>query len=541
MKMKERNQQLKAAIGKIPDKKVTKEVMHMPEYDANNLQGFDAYAVPEKLHLLAMLNTLKLEPQFYRSESETMKELKQLVDTIAEKDAYFVAQAIVWSRCCGEGMRSINYLAAAFLAPWCAGKEWAKRFYGPFNKKTKSSGGVVYRLDDMSEIKDVFDALNNSVLTNAMKKGFRNVIEHASAYELCKYRKTAIDITNLVHPNTAVCAKLKDGSNVIDTLMKGKIISADTWENANSDAGQVVADAVKKGKLSEEKAKEVLKEAKNDNWKSLLKDGKLGILAAVRNLRNILLGDDIETVKLVSDLVSDGKRIKQGKIMPYQLEYAHTAVTELTEVSQSLKAPVVKALEKGMIEALPNLAEQLPGRNLVAFDISGSMEWSNCYHGKEGIHASALDKAAILAAMLAKGTNADIIRFNSRSEFFPYSANEDLFSLATRLKQNVGGGTSISSVFDLITRKHKKYDRIFIISDNEANHGCTRYACSNYIQNVCSPYIYAVDLAAYGTMPVRNDGKVNYYFGYGYSMLDDVASKEFNPNAVIDKVKAIKI
>lgn len=540
MKMKERNQQLKAAIGRIPDKKVTKEAMHLPKYDAKNLQGFDAYAVPEKLHLLAMLNTLKLEPQYYRSESETMKELKALIDKIAEKDAYFVAQAIVWSRCCGEGIRSINYLAAAFLAPWCAGKEWAKRFYGPFNKKTKNSGGVVYRLDDMSEIKDVFDALNNSVLTNAMKKGFRNVIEHASAYELCKYRKTAIDITNLVHPNTAVCAKLKDGTNVIDTLLKGKIISADTWENANSDAGQVVADAVKKGKLSEEKAKEVLKEAKNDNWKSLLKDGKLGVLAAVRNLRNIVLGDDIKTINLVSELVSNGQKIKQGKIMPYQLEYAHTAVTEMS-ASQYLKEPVLTALQKGMVEALPNLREQLPGRNLVAFDISGSMEWSNCYQGKQDIHASALDKAAILAAMLAKGTNADIIRFNLRAEDFKYSPNTGLFSLAAKLKENVGGGTSISSVFDLITRYKRKYDRIFIISDNECNHGCTRHSYSEYISKVCSPYIYAIDLAAYGTMPVRNDGKVNYYFGYGYSMLNDVASKEFNPNAVIDKVKAIKI
>ena len=323
--------------------------------------------------------------------------------------------------------------------------------------------------------------------------------------------------------------------------MKGKIISADTWENATSDAGQVVADAVKKGKLSEEKAKEVLKEAKNDNWKSLLKDGKLGILAAVRNLRNILLGDDTETVKLVSDLVSDGKRIKQGKIMPYQLEFAHTAVTELTEVSQSLKAPVMKALEKGMIEALPNLAEQLPGRNLVAFDISGSMIWGECYQGKSRISANPIDKAAILAAMLAKGTNADIIRFNLRAEDFKYSPNTDLFTLAAKLKEHVGGGTSISSVFDLITRYKRKYDRIFIISDNECNHGCTRHSYSEYISKVCSPYIYAIDLAAYGTMPVKNDGKVNYYFGYGYTMLDDVASKEFNPNAVIDKVKAMKI
>ena len=61
------------------------------------------------------------------------------------------------------------------------------------------------------------------------------------------------------------------------------------------------------------------------------------------------------------------------------------------------------------------------------------------------------------------------------------------------------------------------------------------------MREVCSPYVYCVDLCAYGTVPVANPGKVNYYFGFGYSMFNDIASKEFNPEAHLDEVRKIVI
>lgn len=322
--MKMRNAQLKATIGKIPTKETIKEVADIPEHDTVNRQGLAAYSVSEQLQLLSMLNTLKVEPQFYRSENETIEELRDLVFQVASIDPYFVAQAIVWSRCCGEGMRTVNHLAAALLAPFAASTEWGKRFYGPFDKKSKKRGGCIYRLDDMSEIKDAFSALNTTVLTNAMKKGFASVLENATAYELAKYKKTTIDISNLTHPNigNSKATVTIDGKemNVIDALLKGMTIPADTWETANSEAGQIVAQAVKEGRLTKGKAEQVLNEAKNDNWEGLLNEGKLGILAAVRNLRNILKGDRDSVIDKVAELVKDGARIRQGKVMPYQLE-----------------------------------------------------------------------------------------------------------------------------------------------------------------------------------------------------------------------------
>lgn len=537
-----RNAQLKATIGRIPAKEVIKEVANMPEYDTVNCQGHAAYSVPEQLQLLSMLNTLKVEPQYYRSENELIRELRDLIFKLASVDPYFVAQAIVWSRCCGEGMRTINHLAAALLAPFAAGTEWGKRFYSSFDKKSKKRGGCIYRLDDMSEIKDAFSALNTTVLTNAMKKGFASVLENASAYELAKYKKTTIDISNLTHPNigSSKATVTIDGKemNVIDALLKGMTISADTWETANSEAGQIVAQAVKEGKLTKEKAEKVLNEAKNDNWEGLLNEGKLGILAAVRNLRNILKGDRDSVIDKVAELVKDGAKIRQGKVMPYQLEQAMTIVQDTSSTAAGRK--LVAALETGMITALPNLKELLTGRTLVMVDCSGSMAIP-CYSGKDRLRHSCIDKAAILAAMLAKGADADIVVFGSRAERMAYNPNDSLSTISNRIKRYSLGGTNISSAFDLIRREHARYDRIILLSDDEANYGCTRSSYKQYITEVCSPYVYCVDLASYGSTPLKNEGKVNYYYGYGYSMLDDVARLEFNPQAHIEKVKQIEI
>ena len=131
-----RNQNLRSSLASMQPKSELVEAVAIPKPNATNRQGHAAYSLDKWLRLLTMLNTLKLENQFYRSENETMKELKSLVDGCAKEDTYLTAQCIVYSRCVGEGMRSINHLAASYLAPHCAGQDWAKRFYGLWNKKT---------------------------------------------------------------------------------------------------------------------------------------------------------------------------------------------------------------------------------------------------------------------------------------------------------------------------------------------------------------------------------------------------------------------
>lgn len=549
MKMKERNTQLKNALGAMASKETVKAVAAIPKENAKNRQGCAAYSLSDELRLISMLNTIKLEPQFYRSENQTMRELRDLIERIGLKDPYFVAQAIVYSRCLGEGMRSVNHLAAALLAPFISGKEYAKRFYGLWDKKEKK-GGCIYRVDDMSEIKDVYAALNKSTLSNSMKKGFAAVLEALDTYQLAKYKDTVIDMANLTHPKSALSKAeiVVDGKKmkVIDALMKGVTVSADTWEVANSEAGQEVAKAVKAGKLTKAEAEVTLANAKNDNWEAMLTEGKLGILAAIRNIRSMLKSPRKEVVDALCKLVSNGEAIRNGKIMPYQIDYAYEVVKK--EFSNSADGRrVMEALLKGYEYAVPNLAEALPGRTCVMVDCSGSMNTYCTQAGqRSNIATSAAEKAGLIAATIAKATNADVVRFGSHAEFYSYDPNESVFSLGRKIGHDNMGGTSIPSAFELIRTTKRQYDRIILLSDNECN--ARSYwsgdwvsgAYKKYVHDVANPYVYAVDLASYGTTPIAGD-KVNYYFGYGFAMFEDIASKEFNPSAHIEAIRKIVI
>lgn len=545
MKMKDRNSQLRGSLGSMATKEAAQAINSIPKEDAVNRCGAPAYSLSDELRLIAMLNTLKLEPQYYRTENETMKELRDLIERIALRDPYFVAQAIVYSRCKGEGMRSINHLAAALLAPFISGKEYAKRFYGKWYKK-EDHGGCINRPDDMTEIKDVYSALNESTLSNAMKKGFASYIENMDAYLLTKYKKTVIDIANLVHPKSKVTIKDSNGNdiNVLNAIMNGINIVADTWETAQSEAGQEVAKAVREGKLTKEKAEQVLNEAKEDNWKTLLADNRLGILAALRNIRNILsVSEDQEVIENLCKLLSNGELIRKGLIMPYQIDMAYEIVRMLPSSSEQRK--VMQALQKGYVTAVPNLAQAMTGKTAVLLDCSGSMQTRCCVPGKSGQYygSTACEKGGLIAATIAKATNADIVRFGSGAVFANYDINQNVFTLGKELSNCNMGGTCISSAFDILK---KKYDRIILISDNECNErgwggSWTSGGYKNYMRRTgANPYVYAIDLASYGTVPLKGD-RVFYYAGYGFAMFEDIATKEFNPNQHIDKVRKIVI
>lgn len=554
--MKSRNAQLQATLGAIAPKERIVAANSVPKEDTVNLQGHAAYALPDELRLVSMLNTLKLQSQFYKSDNDQMKELRDLIEKIGLRDPKFVAQAIVYSRCLGEGMRSINHLAAALVAPFISGQEYAKRFFGAFDKKGKK-GGTIFRMDDMSEIKDAWFALGQKGLPASMRKGFASVLENADTYQLAKYKNTVIDISNLVHPNSKLSkAEVEvefEGQKVkmkaLDAIMKGIAVAADTWETTQSEAGQIVAKAVREGKLDKQEAEKVLAEAKADNWEGLLKDGKLGVLAALRNIRNMMKNPRQEMIEAWCKLITDPAKVRQALILPIHFDLAYDVVDN--EFGQNKYANKVRqALQDGYIAALPNLAAAFPGKTLIVVDNSGSMGGFPVSDGKTAVHynygwskrtQTAGYKAGLIAATFAAATGGDIIQFGGNAHWFQYDKNENVFSLAKKVCTASDGWTNPHAAFELITRERKAYDRIIFISDNEVNGRVTSAAYKEYVRRVCDPYVYGIDLCSYGTTPLKRDGKVQYFFGYGPSMYESVASSEFNPAEHIEKIRAIEI
>ena len=148
----------------------------------------------------------------------------------------------------------------------------------------------------------------------------------------------------------------------------------------------------------------------------------------------------------------------------------------------------------------------------------------------------------MIAATICKATNADVIKFGSDAKYFDYNKNTNVFALAKQIGTHNYGATYPYKAFELMRNMRKSYDRIIFISDNEVNsYNLISDSYRRYIHDVCSPYIYAVDLAAYGTTPISNDNKVQYYYGYGSQLFDDISKNEFNPNYHIDKISKVVI
>ena len=565
--MSKTNSKLASVIGSKQPKPNLVNARNIPTPDTTNQQGYAAYSQDKWLTLLTMLNTLKFEPQYYRSQTQTLKELQALIDNCAKEDLYLTCQCIVYSRCLGEGMRTISHASSVFIAPYISGQEYSKRFYGLWNKK-EQKGGVIFRPDDMAEILAGYIALNGQIqqtvttvngvpvsndvktsgpkLSNAMKKGFKSALESLDTYSLLKYKSNLIDIINLVHPSPKLSKATVEYNgekiSTIDAIMRGLNVSANTWEVNQGEAGQIVAKAVKEGKLTEEEAKEILTQAKSDNWKELLDTNKLPILACLRNLRNILLNNPTQdTIKKVCDLVSNPKLIREGKIMPYQLDLANEIM--LSEFSNPYSRQISQALAKGYELSVPNLKELLPGNNVILLDMSGSMTGNiKLKVGNKEMPSSSTcaEKAALIAATVAKATNADVIVFGSSAKYVQYNPNLDVFSLAKQLCNTNMGGTDLASAWRLAQSSGNRYDRVFILSDNEVNRGNTYSSYMSYVKNVGHPYVYSVDLCGYRTNCIAGE-KVRYYYGYGFAMFDDIASSEFNPNYHIEKVKQVVI
>lgn len=563
--MSKTNSKLVSAIGTKQPKPNLVNASRIPKPDTTNQQRLPAYSQDKWLTLLTMLNTLKLEPQYYRSVSGTLKELQTLIDSCAKEDLYLTCQCIVYSRCLGEGMRTISHASSVFIAPYISGQEYSKRFYGLWNKK-EQKGGVIFRPDDMSEILQGYVALNGQVartvtmingvpqtdtqtvsgpkLSNAMKKGFKSALESLDSYSLLKYKSNLIDLINLVHPSPKLSRATVEynGEQVstINAIMKGYNVSANTWEVNQGQAGQIVAKAVKEGKIDETEAKEILTQAKADNWKELLDTNKLGILAALRNLRNVLTNNpDYSTINKLCDLVSNPTLIREGKIMPYQIDVANEIM--LAEFNSPYVRQISMALAKGYALAVPNLSALLPGQNVIFLDQSGSMGYKIKLPGlKHSSRTFCISKAALIAATIAKATNADIICFGSMAEYVQYNPNLDVFTLAKQLSTANMGGTNLATAWNLAQASGRKYTRTFILSDNECNRGNTYTSYMSYVKNVGHPYVYSVDLAGYGTNCIAGE-KVRYYYGYGFSMFDDIAKSEFNASYHLDQVRKVVI
>lgn len=556
----------------------------MPKYNTKTepvvkhtttLQGGTGYNQTDEKALIGLLST-GLQNTYYENEGEREKRFSEVFKRVAKKDKLFAAKALIYARTV-FGQRTVTHYGAVDLIPFLSGDSLGKAFFSK-RDKAKKVGGLIFRIDDMNEILACYLAKNgeSSSIPNSIKKGFKDAIEHSDKYQLAKYQMkgkkvSLVDIVNLVHPvetevngtvevdyqaylkairgtkfasSGKVYEKTKSNTVIIPTLYAliiGLLKQFNTVEDKNTEAGKQVAEKVKAGTMTKTEATVVLSEAKSENFGELIKTKKIGYLALLRNLRNILNLNDPLLLADACAMLDDKDFIRKSLVLPHQIDLCLEVM--LSEFSGSQLTKVVVALNSAYEKSVPNLAEYFnEGRTAVVLDVSGSMNTRTQIDKGRYSNSSCLSKGALIAATLSKGIGADAYVFANHCAEVKYNPLDSVHTFSENLLKNhpyVGGGTCWSSIFTELAQ-HGKYDRVFCLSD-EQGADSVEASYHNYVNTFGAPQTYVINMAGYGPTMLKENSHVHRLYGYSAEIYEAAKRCELDYDAVINEIKNIVI
>lgn len=284
---------------------------------------------------------------------------------------------------------------------------------------------VIHRPDEMGELLSMYWKDGKKPIAAQLKKGLAKAFTKFSEYQLSKWDREATiklrDVMFLTHPRPKDRAQAETWKKLVDN----KLESADTWEVALSVPG---AD-------------------KLQVWARLLKEGLLGDIALLMNLRNMLnAGVDVE-------LIDQAIRAKAGKSKALPFRY----------VSALRYAPqLLNALDYAMKASITG---KLAGSTALVIDVSGSMDAP--ISGKSQM--SRLEAAAALGILLAAICDRfRLFTFSERVVEVPALAS---LALVSNIYNSQGhSSTYLKRALEQVS-KQTKVDRAIVITDEQSSDG----------------------------------------------------------------------
>ena len=511
--------------------------------DSTNLAGGRAFGQSPELEFASMLLTSFVSDQFYRKEAETLERVPQLLDGGVSHE--FAAKAAIYTRD-QFNMRSILHVVAAELAARVKDSQWMR----PFVRD------VIVRVDDMLEILAYYEGkYGRQPVPNALKRGMRDAFAKFDGYQLAKYggERSAVklvDVVNLVHP---VPTELN--RDALNQLVADKLRSTDTWESRLSQAGQADESEVNRSEM------------KAEAWAGLVRSRKIGYMALVRNLRNIL-EDAPQVVSDAADMLVQQELVWRSRLLPFRFVTSRDELLKWREDrrvarkagnsfwSRLVRAykgipepmapepePVVDPVDL-LLEALDRAADlalanvpKLEGRTLVVVDGSGSMTWNG----------GPIKIASLFAAVILRtNPEADLMMFDTDARYLSINPEDSVLAVQRQIEDRAkGGGTNFNAVFDRAT---KVYDRVVILSDMQGwmaggynRVGAPTEAFAGYRKRTgADPKVFSFDLQGYGTLmfPERN---VYALAGFSEKVFDVMALLERDREALVHEIEAVTL
>jgi hypothetical protein len=481
--------------------------------------GTEAFAQSPQMELISHVLTSFVKDKFYRTAEKGMERVSELVPQI---DPVFVAKLAVFARR-KYGMRSISHVLAVELGDKEPGEEWRRKFY----KR------VIRRVDDITEIMALWGSRHGKPWPNAMKRGFADAMGQFTPYQIAKYRGegkavSLVDVANLVHPRPS-----ERNAVALSQLIKGTLRNTGTWESRVTAAGQ------------EGGTKEEVAERKTAAWSDLLREGKLGYFALLRNIRNIIETNDGELCRLAFDGLVNKTAIRKSLVLPFRF---FTAYTEIAKLHGRWPREFLGALDRAANTALENVPT-FEGRSLVVLDTSSSMTSGQVKRadGKESSITPA-QIGALFAAVLYKANDADMMTFDSSARYVTVPPTLGPITLAQGIHFR-GGGTDFRMIFAAADRK---YDRAFILSDMQGWMGTDTWGMrgsSSQALKTLKDYrrrtemdtkVFSFDLQGYGTMQFP-DHEIYCVAGWSEKIFDVLKVLEQDKLALIREIEKVEL
>ena len=454
-----------------------------------NFENGRAFKQTAKVELVSILLTTFLQDEFYRTEKQTTERIRQLITQV--NDPLFAAKAALYARN-KYGMRSVSHLVSGELAKQVKGANWTKRFYSE----------VVRRPDDVMETLGYYLAVYGRPVPNALKKGLGAALARFDEYQLAKYRREhstfkLVDAVNLVRPRA---------TPALSKLVKGELAPAQTWETKLTQAGEG----------------EDVAEAKSQAWSQLVRERKLGYLALLRNIRNILTHAPEVVDELCAQLANE-QAVRRALVFPFQFL---SAVEVLKQGNLPGSNRVMDALNQAIDYSLANVPK-FEGNTLVALDSSGSMV------GRPQTIGS------LFAATLVKATGADLMLFSDDARYITLNRRDTTLTAANSIPF-ISGGTNFNAIFQ---RANRAYDRIVVLSDMQGwvGGGAPVAAFAAYQKQYgVAPRVYSFDLKGYGTLQFPQE-RVYCLAGWSDRVFDVMQKLDRDPEAMVHEVEAISL
>ena len=315
---------------------------------------------------------------------------------------------------------------------------------------------VIQRADEMGEFLAMYQLEGaDKPIASSVKRGLREAFFKFNEYQLAKYDRDSAawklrDVMRLVHPRPTSPAQ----SELFKKVVSRTLETPDTWEVELS-AGK----------------------DKKATFERLLREKKLGGLAVLRNLRNMVnAGVDLDLVR---------ERLKDGiaKALPFRFIAAAKYAPKLED-----------EIGAAMIAAAGTLPK-LTGTTLLVVDISGSM--GGILSAKSEMHR--LDAACGLAILLREcsdttvyATAGDDGRQTHATGLVPARHGFALSDSIRGLNAKLGrGGIFLVQCMDYIAaHEPKSFDRVIVLTDEQdCDHkanpaSAKRLGTHNYIINI---------------------------------------------------------